>query len=76
MEPVLFEQEGGGLQQLLQPHLLLVGGAGVLSIVGQILDVALLDDGVGEDDGGAAAGDQGPDPASLVQNGQLQNEAS
>ena len=45
-----------------------VGSAGIFAIICEFFDAAELNDGVGVDDGGAAAGNQSPNPASFVQN--------
>ena len=50
----------------------LVWCSGVLAVVGQLVDAAHVDDGVGVDDGSSSSGHHGPDPALLVQDGQLE----
>lgn len=57
-------------------RLLLGRGAGIFAVIRQFLGATQVADGVGVDDGGAAARHHGPDAAGPVQNGQFQRSTA
>ena len=53
-------------------YLSFIRSARIFSVVSKLADAALLDDGVGKDDAGAATCNHCPDSTELVQDGQLE----